>query len=195
MDGGSRRLVAVGYRGAIATVHGSDPALALARGVDGFGWFEPLDWVLVRTPLLPLARYLELGESEDVDALSERWPVLRDAEVRRAIAVASPSLFAQLARGAPSRSAMRRRRTATLRYLIRFSTRCTPFGLTAGVSLAGWGEQTDLELGPEEIVRARLDMGLIDAERGARAADRGRPDAEAASAPPGRHTGRAGVPA
>ena len=147
-------------------------------GVDGSGWFAPLDWVLVRTPLLPLARYLELGDpgprtepaaaSEDGEAaLSERWPVLRDPEVSRAIAVASPSLFAQLARGAATRSAARRGRAATLRYLIRFSTRCTPFGLTAGVSLAGWGEQTDLELGPREIVRARLDMGMLDALIGA----------------------------
>ena len=156
-------------------------------GVDGSGWFAPLDWVLVRTPLLPLARYLELGDpgagptgavvpgspghapesAGGEAALSERWPVLRDPEVSRAIAVASPSLFAQLERGAASRPAARRRRAATLRYLIRFSTRCTPFGLTAGVSLAGWGEQTDLALGRREIVRARLDMGMLDALIGA----------------------------
>jgi lantibiotic biosynthesis protein len=75
--------------------------------------------------------------------------------------VASPSLFEQLERSPSGASASRRRRHAILRYLIRMSTRSTPYGLNAGVSLGGWGEETDLELADDEL-HARLDMGLID---------------------------------
>ena len=50
-----------------------------------------------------------------------------------------------------------------LRYLIRMSTRPTPYGLNAAVSLGRWSEKTDLELSSEEVVRARLDMGLLTA--------------------------------
>ena len=122
------------------------------------GSYEPLDWVLVRTPLLPLERYLEL-RGDDLEAIVTR--ALREPAVRRAIAVASPSLFTQLGRAGSEFAATRRGSRAVLRYLIRMSTRCTPYGLNAAVSLAGWGEETNLELGDEEDVRARLDMGLI----------------------------------
>ena len=41
------------------------------------------------------------------------------------------------------------------------STRPTPYGLNAGVSLARWGERTNLELAGADVLRARLDMGLL----------------------------------
>jgi thiopeptide-type bacteriocin biosynthesis protein len=122
-------------------------------------WYEPLDWVLVRSPLLPIERYRELqggGEAEVPEAA-------RDPLVRRAIAVASPSLFERIGRPPSSASALRRRRLAVLRYLIRMSTRTTPYGLNAAVSLAQWGERTDLELDGREEARARIDMSLVDA--------------------------------
>ena len=50
-------------------------------------------------------------------------------------------VFERLEDSASGRSA-ERRRLAVLRYLIRMSTRCTPYGLNAAVSLAGWGERT-----------------------------------------------------
>src|SRR5215216_930184 len=125
------------------------------------GWYEPLEWVLVRSPLLPVERYAELWSGTDSEAGLPQ--AVRDPVVRRAIAVASPSLFERLGRPPSSPSALRRWRLAVLRYLIRMSTRPTPYGLNAAVSLAGWGAKTDLELGSGEVVRARLDMGLLDA--------------------------------
>ena len=127
----------------------------------GVGWYEPLEWVLVRSPLLPVERYAELRSGTDSEAGLPQ--AVRDPVVRRAIAVASPSLFERLGRPPSSPSALRRWRLAVLRYLIRMSTRPTPYGLNAAVSLAGWGAKTDLELGSGEVVRARLDMGLLDA--------------------------------
>src|SRR5205823_8711917 len=48
------------------------------------------------------------------------------------------------------------------RYLVRMSTRATPFGLFAGVGLAEWGSRTDLALasGPRRH-RTRPDMGWL----------------------------------
>lgn len=123
--------------------------------------------MLLRTPLLPVERYLELGAGgrpgEDGGGDMGLPRAAADPRVRRALSVASPSLFERLARPPSGSAAVRRRRLAVLRYLIRMSTRPTPYGLNAGVSLAGWGERTDIELGDGDEVRARLDMGVVDA--------------------------------
>jgi len=121
------------------------------------GWYEPLDWVLVRSPLLPFRRYLELEEDER----AELPTALEEPRVRRALSVASPALFERLASEPSSAGAGRRRRLAALRYLIRMATRPTPYGLNAGVALGRWGERTDLELADGDTVRARLDMSLV----------------------------------
>jgi lantibiotic biosynthesis protein len=122
-----------------------------------------LDWVLVRSPLLPVERYLELRGSEGTGTEVELPRAVQEPRVQRAISVASPSLFERLGRSPSGPSALRRRRLAVLRYLIRMSTRPTPYGLNAAVSLARWGERTDLRLDAGEVVRARLDMGVLDA--------------------------------
>jgi hypothetical protein len=125
------------------------------------GWYEPLEWVLVRSPLLPLDLYLELGEDgSDPQALPT---AVHDPRVRRAISVASPALFERLDSEPSSAGARRRRRLGALRYLVRMSTRPTPYGVNAGVSLARWGQQTNLELTGTDVLRARLDMGLLSA--------------------------------
>ncbi len=121
------------------------------------GWYEPLDWVLVRSPLLPFRRYLELEEDER----AELPTALEEPRVRRALSVASPALFERLASEPSSAGSGRRRRLGALRYLIRMATRPTPYGLNAGVALGRWDERTDLELADGDTVRARLDMGLI----------------------------------
>jgi lantibiotic biosynthesis protein len=148
-----------------ALARASPPELLPERGGDppAVGWYEPLDWVLVRSPLLPVERYLGLRGEGPVESEQGLPQAVRDPVVRRAIAVASPSLFERLDRPPSGPSAVRRRRLAVLRYLIRMSTRPTPYGLNAAVSLGSWGTETDLELGSEEVVRARLDMGLLDA--------------------------------
>ena len=73
-------------------------------------WYEPLDWALLRTPLLPVQRWRELADGA---------PPIDDPRVRRALAVASPSLARDLA-GAGATGT--RARLAALRYLVRMST-------------------------------------------------------------------------
>jgi thiopeptide-type bacteriocin biosynthesis protein len=104
----------------------------------------------VRTPLLPVEEYLALGDD---------LPRLLNSQILRAIAVGSPSLFDALetARGNLSEAGHVRRKV--LRYLIRMSTRPTPYGLFAGVSLAQWAEKTDISLADAPpITKTRPDM-------------------------------------
>ncbi|MEA2126111.1 MAG: lantibiotic biosynthesis protein [Solirubrobacteraceae bacterium] len=103
--------------------------------------YRPAEWALVRAPLLP-------ADTPGAPA---------DPRVRAAVAVASSDLAAALAR-ADGREGTRAH-GKLLRYLIRMSTRPTPYGLFAGVGLAGWGDETDLEIGARPPrTRTRPDM-------------------------------------
>lgn len=123
--------------------------------------YQPLDWVLVRGPLLPVEDYLALGEA----AVTDRQPLVavvgQDPRIRRAIAVGSLDLLAALERPSADGRAAARREAKLLRYLIRMSTRPTPYGLFAGVALARWGAATDLEFGTDPRIRARPDMAWL----------------------------------
>lgn len=112
--------------------------------------YRPLDWAVVRTPLLPIDRYPFAAPSTVDNPL-----------VRRALAVGAGDLPRALER--PPADAKGRDRLAgkLLRYLIRMSTRPTPFGLFAGVALANWGATTDLALSGERTSRTRPDMGWL----------------------------------
>ena len=105
--------------------------------------YRPLDFLMVRAPLLPVESYLGLArEGSQLDLLA-------DARVRRAIAAGSPSLagaMERFAQGALTRRDADRMRAKLLRYQIRMATRPTPFGLFAGVALSGWGPETDLRV-------------------------------------------------
>jgi lantibiotic biosynthesis protein len=105
--------------------------------------YEPLDFVTVRAPLLPVERYWELTcRDRSLDMLS-------DPRVRRALQVGSVSLASAVDRFASCDLTLRdadRMRAKLLRYQIRMTTRPTPYGLFAGVGLARWADHTDLKV-------------------------------------------------
>src|ERR1700758_4114978 len=137
--------------------------------------FDPLDWVLVRAPLLPIESYLSLARNPATEDGEPREPpepattqparqagLPADPRIRAALAVGSPSLYEALNRA--DRSGKHDPDTAAklLRYLIRMSTRPTPYGLFAGVALARWGPRTDLALAPgRPRTRTRPDMAWL----------------------------------
>jgi thiopeptide-type bacteriocin biosynthesis protein len=121
--------------------------------------YRPLDCVMVRAPLLPVEAYVDLADPERQRAL------LADARVRRALAVGSTSLLAALDRSRqspPTRRDDERMRTKLLRYLVRMSTRPTPFGLFAGIALTSWGERSTLRVRATDAAsRMRPDMAWL----------------------------------
>lgn len=119
--------------------------------------YEAADFLVLRAPLLSLDAYRTLqGPGRPDVGLTET------SAVQQALMVASPSLLdAEDATTSPGRRASKVE-SARLRYMIRMSTRPTPFGLLAGVAMARWGDRTTLTLSdaPRQQ-RTRPDMAWL----------------------------------
>nr|BBH87004.1 lantibiotic dehydratase [Thermosporothrix sp. COM3] len=110
--------------------------------------YKPLDGIMVRMPFLPVEAYLE---ETSVHAL--------DPRVQRALAVGSLDLLDEIERNATDTKSRTQRERKLQRYLIRMTTRPTPYGLFAGAALAQWADRTALSRAAgEPIVRVRPDM-------------------------------------
>ena len=128
--------------------------------------YEPLDWAIVRAPLLPADAYLALSRPvADAQECQRSAPVARlpaDPAIRAALAVGSGNLYDTLIRDGNSGKDDPESAGKLLRYLIRMSTRPTPYGLFAGVALARWGVETDLALAHSPPrTRTRPDMAWL----------------------------------
>jgi class I lanthipeptide synthase len=119
--------------------------------------YTPLGWAFARAPLLPgHARHAAADSTANGTLLPD------DDRVRAAVSLASADLAAALERTPREDAAAPRLRGKLLRYVIRMSTRPTPYGLFAGVGLAEWGSRTDLAIAPgTPCTRTRIDMGLL----------------------------------
>ena len=122
--------------------------------------YEPMQSFVVRAPLLPVERYLALADTPG--ATGPAIDLAKDPLVRAAIEVASPALLAELEHPPRSPRKAAALNSALLRYLIRMSTRPTPYGLFAGLGVGTWNAATDLRIddGPR-AVRVRPDMGWL----------------------------------
>ncbi|MEU7860447.1 lantibiotic dehydratase [Nonomuraea sp. NPDC049141] len=119
--------------------------------------YRPLDWLVVRTPLLPVEDYLALGEGPPDCVRGTALPA--DARIRRALLVGGGDLPRALARSFKDDRAGRKSARKLRRYLTRMSTRPTPYGLFAGVGLGAWGERTGLTLTADQPrIHTRPDM-------------------------------------
>jgi class I lanthipeptide synthase len=119
--------------------------------------YEPSGWALLRAPLLDIGHYTALAGSAQA-----RDRLVDDPRVRAALLVASDDITAALGRTTANGRDARRLRAGLLRYLIRMSTRPTPYGLFAGVGLVQFGAQTDATVTAEAWrSRSRLDMAWL----------------------------------
>jgi hypothetical protein len=132
--------------------------------------YRPLQWALVRAPLLPVESYLALGRAAaddcaGADTNGKQAPDARlpaDPRVRAALAVGGGNLYDVLSRTDRSGKSDPETAPKLLRYLIRMSTRPTPYGLFAGVALVQWDSDTDLRLAPARPrTRTRPDMAWL----------------------------------
>ncbi|MDP1832071.1 MAG: lantibiotic dehydratase [Geothrix sp.] len=145
---------------------------------------QTADFFVLRTPGLPLdalsprdqtgpeaaagdpsGSHLETGREALRPILRE---IIRRDAVREALALASPDLASRLGAwldGSLDTPAAQNVERALLKYLSRMSSRSTPFGLFAGVSMGAWGSASHLSVGPWLACRKamRLDWGVLEA--------------------------------
>ncbi|GCE45290.1 lantibiotic dehydratase [Thermosporothrix hazakensis] len=130
------------------------------------GLYAPADFFMLRAPALPAEVFLRLSETaEDREAC---YRLLRELAEQPhcalALAVASPSLWQTIQRLPQAKPAAAKRAYAgLLRYLIRMSTRPTPFGLFSGVTTGTFADETRLTLAspPVQRFRTRPDMDWL----------------------------------
>lgn len=123
--------------------------------------YRPLEWLMVRTPLLPVEDYLALRDGWPMDTAPGTLAPA-DPRIHRALAVGGGELPRALEKPARDNKSRRKLAGKLLRYLIRMSTRPTPYGTFAGVGLASWGEHTNLELAANsQRTRTRPDMAWL----------------------------------
>lgn len=120
--------------------------------------FEPADFFVLRTPLLPIKTVLNLSDQGLRD-------VYCHPDVLEALYIAAPEFFDafQRSKNVSSPKKLNEIEITLLKYLLRMSTRCTPFGLFAGISVGYWGEKTDIMLPSRTSYRryTRLDMDYL----------------------------------
>ncbi len=123
------------------------------------GLYRCLDHFVIRTPILPVTDY---PSAEDLVRVPPTARIRDNEHARRAVVVSSLPLAASLLGPVRSERDRRRIESSILRYLIRLTTRPTPFGLNAGVALGRWGPVTDVRLAdqPPEV-HARVDMHAL----------------------------------
>ncbi|OGX90169.1 lantibiotic dehydratase [Hymenobacter coccineus] len=101
---------------------------------------KPLDFYLLRLPLLPLSGLGKLHTCLNYeDVASVLYIVYQDLNVQEAIYLVSPELYQELLKwlARPSDCARSEDKKLVLtlyKYLLRMSSRCTPYGLFAGFS-------------------------------------------------------------
>ncbi|NNM43121.1 MAG: lantibiotic dehydratase [Chlamydiae bacterium] len=121
--------------------------------------FQPAPFFMVRTPHLPIENFFSLLAEKDLYESLMSW-CKKEEVLREALAIASPSLYASITNQKEKTEKEKKQiASSLLKYLLRMTTRSTPFGLFSFVSLGKWGNETSCDLDLNEMrKRARPDM-------------------------------------
>lgn len=121
--------------------------------------FLPAPFFMIRAPLLPIEQFFRMLQTDALhDYLLRLYST--NEQIRHAILIASPSLDEAL-QAIDSKSTKEREQifSSLLKYVLRMSSRPTPFGLFAFVSSGSWGERAAVHFNHAAIKqRARPDM-------------------------------------
>jgi thiopeptide-type bacteriocin biosynthesis protein len=126
----------------------------------GTALYAPMDYALLRSPSLPVETLLQLLRTPHGEKPIE-FDIVTDPFVRSAILTTSSSLHRRLAQVAAQGKPDRRLTEKLRRFVIRMSTRPTPFGLLAGIGVTSWGRETDVTLAGANRTRTRIEMDWI----------------------------------
>ncbi|ELR73138.1 Lanthionine biosynthesis protein LanB [Fulvivirga imtechensis AK7] len=124
-----------------------------------------LDYYFLRTPLLPFQALNEIAQKPfNKETISALW---KDPVIKEAIFIASHSLYKEVEEylrfEGDNYKKEEKLKHSLFKYLTRMSTRCTPFGLLAGISEGEISNTTDLRLISREHYKrfVRLDMNYL----------------------------------
>lgn len=113
---------------------------------------------MVRTPYLPIESFLNILCQQDL-AKSILTLYEEDELLREAIAIASPSLYKTLNKKERGSKEDRQTFSSLFKYLLRMSTRPTPFGFFSFISTGSWKDKTAQTIDLKKVYkRARPDM-------------------------------------
>lgn len=127
-------------------------------------FFEAANFFILRAPIFSVDKYIETFDNDfSKEALTKRLIELcGDTAIREAIAVSSKSLNEAIIRLENGENPKKKDQiiSSILKYIIRVTTRTTPYGLFSGVLVGEFDEKTDirLDLRKFHVKRARPDM-------------------------------------
>jgi thiopeptide-type bacteriocin biosynthesis protein len=137
-------------------------------------WYQPQDRFVVRNPLFPLEYYFHWKADAGKHALTAKETLRRSLRefycqplVQEALYIGSPDLHEQLLLWIEDRidkpDKKDKLELSLVKYMIRMSTRCTPYGLFASCTAGRITDKTGIELsGNPSLQRfGRLDMDYV----------------------------------
>ncbi|TDE29427.1 hypothetical protein E0I61_09740 [Flavobacterium ranwuense] len=121
---------------------------------------------IIRTPVYPIDFYKNLtkGLFIESDAIKE---ILKNAPINEALFLASPELYAEIRKWLTQEDypidKASKIKLSVLKYFIRMSTRCTPFGLFAACGAGKLANETVINIDKEKSFRrkTRFDMQFL----------------------------------
>ena len=118
---------------------------------------------VLRAPLFPVNFFKSITSNENTSE-EELKEVCQDSRIREAIFLASPTLFNEIIKWLENKlneEKSKKIQYSVLKYLSRMSSRCTPFGLFAGIAVGEFGDTTHIELKQNNSRHTRLDMNYL----------------------------------
>jgi thiopeptide-type bacteriocin biosynthesis protein len=112
--------------------------------------YQSCDFYMLRTPMLPIEFYQSICFLDDTELKEELNRVLETKEIREAIQVGSASLYNNLEQMNNKVS------SSVMKYLIRMSTRTTPYGLFSGINIGSFDTYTSICLDDKKNFKKRM---------------------------------------
>lgn len=128
--------------------------------------FKPMDFFLLRTPLMPIDTFIELFNNESLSEKEIENHLITFCNkpiIREALMISSYSLLKSIDsinKYEPKSKKRRQIIDGAIKYISRMCTRSTPFGLMAGVETGFWGDTNCIEIETVDTFtkRTRPDM-------------------------------------
>ncbi|MEK3660626.1 lantibiotic dehydratase [Paenibacillus sp. FSL F4-0236] len=114
------------------------------------GSYQSCGFYMLRTPILPIEFYKRICFPDDVVLQKELEKIMEIKEIREAIQVGSISLYNRLDQINDKVS------SSVLKYLIRMSTRTTPYGLFSGINIGHFDTYSSIQLNNKKKFKKRM---------------------------------------